>query len=208
MLYKFVYHVFAPLMVMPFLKLFNRFHATGFDQMPTQGAAVVVANHISMWDPVIMFCLIRRRAYFMGKKEIFDVPILGPILRRLYVFPVKRDTVDRAALRKAAQVLEEGDILVIYPEGHRSKTSDMLPFKEGAALFAHRAGVPVVPVFFENTPMIFPRSIGQKVRVACGSPLDLTAFYEKKADSALLKEMSDAFRKSIERLREAATSEK
>ena len=205
MLYRFVYHIFGPLMVMPYLKLFNRIRPSGFDQVPAKGAAVVIANHLSMWDPVLMFCFIRRRAYFMAKKEVLDVPILGAILRRLYVFPVKRDSIDRTALRKASQVLDDGDILVIYPEGHRSKTGEMLPFKEGAALFAHRAKAPVIPVAYTNTSNIFPKAIRQEVRIACGSPIDTAEFYEKKADSTLLGEMTDRFRQSIESLLEAAS---
>ena len=204
MLYKFVYHFFAPFIVLPFLRIFNRIKISGFGSIPANGAAVVIANHISMWDPAIMFCMIRRRAYFMAKSELFEVPLLSAILRRICVFPVKRDGVDRSALKKASQVLEEGHVLVIFPEGTRSRTRELLPFKEGAAYIAHRAEAQVIPVFFDNTPKIFPLGIGQKVRVACGAPIDMAEFRSKKANSALLEEMTAVFRRCIEEMKEAS----
>jgi len=204
MFYKFVYYFIAPVIVMPYLRLFNRIEAVGFDRIPAEGAVVMIANHISMWDPVIMFCLIRRRVNFMAKSELFSIPVLGTMLRLVCVFPVKRDSVDRTALRKASQVLEEGSILVVFPEGQRSRTGELMPFKQGAALFAHRAEAPVIPVMFENTPKIFPMSIRKKVRIVCGSPLDLSEFAGKKADSALLERMTGKFRQSIEGLQAEA----
>lgn len=200
MLYQFVYHVFAPLMVLPFFRLFNRLEVTGLDHVPATGAAVVIANHISSWDAALLYGLIRRKSYFMAKQELFDIPVLGFILARICAFPVKRDTVDRAALRKASQVLDEGNLLVIFPEGHRSKSGELLPFKPGAALFAHRSKAVVVPVLFDNTRNAFPKSIGQKVKIVFGQSLDLTAYYSVKADSALLHEMTETFKQGIARL--------
>ncbi|MCL1849210.1 MAG: 1-acyl-sn-glycerol-3-phosphate acyltransferase [Clostridiales bacterium] len=200
MLYQFVYHIFAPFMVLPFFRLFNRLEVSGVEHIPPSGPAVVIANHISSWDPALLYGLIRRKSYFMAKQELFDRPILGFILKRICAFPVKRETVDRTALRKAAQVLEEGHLLVIFPEGHRSETGEMQAFKQGAALFAHRSKAAVIPVLLENTRNAFPKSIGQKVKVVFGQSLDLTAFYGAKADSALLGEMTDTFKQGILRL--------
>ena len=204
MLYRFMYNFFAPWIIIPYLKLFNRLRTSGFDSIPASGPAVVIANHLSLWDPVLMFCLVKRQVFFMAKEEVFHVPIISSILKRCCVFPVKRNKVDRAALRKAAQVLEEGHVLVVFPEGHRSKSGELLPFKEGAALFAHRAGAPVIPVLFENTAKVFPKSIWQTIHVICGNPLDLHEFEGKKADSALLTEMTDKFKICIQQMQERA----
>jgi len=201
MLYQFVYHIVGPWIVRPFLGLFNRIKLSGFDRIPAEGPAVIIANHKSMWDPVILFCRVRRRIYFIGKAELFDNWFLGFVLPRLGVFPVKRTQLDRSAIRRASEVLDQGYILVIFPEGTRSKTDELLPFKGGAALFAHRAGAPVYPVYFDNTRKIFPHSMGQKVRVACDKPIDLTAFEGKKANAALLEEITDVFRRRIEEIK-------
>ncbi len=205
MLYQFVYHVVAPWIVGPFLKLFNRVEVKGLDCIPAQGPAVIIGNHISLWDPIYLYCLIRRRSYFMAKAELFDIPVIGFLLRRINVFPVKRNSLDRQALKKAAQVLEQGHLLVIFPEGSRSKTGELQPFKQGAALFAHRAGAAVVPVLFENTTKTFPRAIGQKIRIICGDPLDLTEFQGRKSDAALLDDMTDRFRQGIVSLQKEAS---
>lgn len=201
MLYRFIHRIFAPWIVLPLFKLVNRLRVAGLEYIPAEGAAVIIANHISMWDPVILYCLIRRKAYYMAKSELFAIPLLGPFLRRICVFPVKRDRIDRTALRKASQVLEEGHVLTIFPEGHRSKTGEMQPFKQGAALFAHRSEAAVIPVLFENTQKAFPKSIGQKISVTVGPPLDLSAFYGKKSGAALLEEMTNEFRLGIASLK-------
>lgn len=204
MLYQFVYHIVAPWIVGPFLKLFNRVEVSGLERIPAQGPAVIIGNHISLWDPIYLYCLIRRRTYFMAKAELFDIPVIGFLLRRINVFPVKRNSLDRQALKKAAQVLEQGDLLVIFPEGSRSRSGELQPFKQGAALFAHRAEAAVVPVLFENTTKTFPRAIGQKIRIICGEPLDLMEFQGKKSDSALLDSMTEKFQQSIVSLQEEA----
>lgn len=207
MLYRFVFRVFGPLIVFPLMKLFNRIEVGGLDRIPAQGPAVIIANHSSMWDPAILFCLIRRQAYFMAKSELFINPVLGFILRHICVFPVKRDSIDRAALRKASEVLDSGCLLVIFPEGHRSKSGDLLPFKPGAAYFAHRAGVPVIPILLENTMKLFPVSFRPKIRITCGNPIDLSAFEGQKNNSVLLEEMTACFRRDMELLRGPAPDE-
>jgi 1-acyl-sn-glycerol-3-phosphate acyltransferase len=204
MLYWFVYHIVAPWIVGPLLKLFNRVEVTGLERIPTQGPAVIVANHISLWDPIYLYCLVRRRTWFMAKSELFDIPVLGFLLRLINVFPVKRNSLDRQALKKAAQVLGQGDALVIFPEGSRSRTGELQPFKQGAALFAHRSGAAVVPVLFENTTKTFPKAIGQRIRIVCGEPLDFAEFQGRKSDAALLKDMTEKLRQSIVWLQEGA----
>ena len=207
MFYKFVYHFVAPWIVWPFLRIFNRIKISGFERIPASGPAVIIANHRSMWDPVILFCRIRRRVYFIGKAELFDNWFLGFVLPRIGVFPVKRTQLDRSAIRRASEVLEQGHVLAIFPEGTRSKTGELMPFKGGAAFFAHRADAPVYPVYFDNTRKIFPLSIGQKVRVACEEPLDLAEFQEKKANAVVLEEMTAAFRGAIEEIAAAVRQE-
>jgi 1-acyl-sn-glycerol-3-phosphate acyltransferase len=206
MFYRFMYHFFAPWIIMPYVKLFNRLRVSGFENIPASGPAVIIANHMSLWDPVLMFCLIKRRVYFMAKEELFSIPFIGYVLRRCFAFPVKRTAIDRSALKKASQVLNEGHVLVIFPEGHRSKNGDLQPFKEGAALFAHRADAPVIPVLFENTFKIFPKAIWKTTKAICGAPLDLSEFQGKKTDSALLSEMTDRFTASIRQMHEKATA--
>ncbi|MCL2121125.1 MAG: 1-acyl-sn-glycerol-3-phosphate acyltransferase [Clostridiales bacterium] len=201
MFYQFFSRIFAPYIVLSFLRLFNRVKIYGREHIPANGPVVIIANHISSWDPVFLYCLIRRRAYFMAKAELFQIPPLRLLFKHICVFPVARDTVDRKAIRTALKVLEEGHILTIFPEGSRSKTGELMPFKAGASLFAHHTKATVVPVLFENTQKTFPSSIWQKIRITFGKPLDLSMYHDKKANSALFQTMSETFRQSLENLK-------
>ncbi|MDR1192770.1 MAG: 1-acyl-sn-glycerol-3-phosphate acyltransferase [Peptococcaceae bacterium] len=204
MLYQFVYYFLAPCVIGVFLRLFNRVKLIDFDKIPTRGPVILIANHVSMWDPVYLYCFVRRRAYFMAKSELFDIPVIGWLLRRIRAFPVKRNTVDRGALRRASAILAANGFLVVFPEGTRGKGEELLEFKDGAALLAHRDGVAVVPLGISGTARSFPKSLGGRVRILCGSPMPLAEFQGRKASAASLKEMSEVFRQEVTRLRDEA----
>ncbi len=193
----FLNRVVAPFIIFPFLKLFNRLEITGLENIPLTGPAIIIGNHKSMWDPVILYCLIKRGVCFMAKTELFKVPLVGYAISKIGSFPVKRDAVDRNALRMATKVLEKGDLLGIFPEGHRNPDGAMLEFKSGAALFACRAKAMVIPVLFENTYNIFPRTFRPVVRVTIGAPLDLSEYYNQKLRAEILENMTDAFKTAI-----------
>jgi len=197
--------IIAPFIFYPFLKLFNRLEIIGIDNIPETGAVVIVANHISMWDAVILYCAIKRRVCFMAKEELFRVPVIGYAISKIDAFPVKRDTIDRNALRIAARILEEGRILGIFPEGHRSMGGAMREFKNGAALFAHRSKSTVIPVLFENTDKAFPKTFKSKIRMTIGPPIDMSAFYERKANQTLMESMTKSFLTAIKSLAGADT---
>lgn len=115
----------------------------------------------------------------MAKEELYQMPLLGRILPRLHAFPVRRGTVDRAALRRAEELLRAGELVVIFPEGRESETGQLQAFQPGTALLALRAGVPVVPVWIEGTDGVMPygtmlpRWSRRPVRVRFGPPLRL-----------------------------------
>lgn len=200
MFYGFLYYFIGPWVVFPFLRLFNRVKIRHLEQLPMKGPVMLIVNHLSLWDPVYLFCLIRRKLNFMGKSELFDIPVLGWILRHVYVFPVKRNTIDRNALKTAAEALEREEVLVIFPEGTRSRDGRLLPLKEGAALFAYRSDCIVIPVAMSNTPKTFPKGFRQSVTVSFGAPIDLTPYKAMKNRGEALREITAEFTRSLERL--------
>ncbi|MDI3269187.1 MAG: lysophospholipid acyltransferase family protein [Bacillota bacterium] len=114
-----------------------------------QGGCLVVANHFSAWDPPLVGVVFPRTLHYMAKEELFRIPFLGTVLRWVGAFPVRRDGRDRQALRRALRLLEEGQAVVMFPEGTRFKRDqEGRPGKAQpwAALLALKAGVPVVPV--------------------------------------------------------------
>jgi 1-acyl-sn-glycerol-3-phosphate acyltransferase len=115
------------------------------ERVPASGPVILVANHESMIDPWILALATRRPVRYMAKAELFEYPVLRTIMRAFGTFPVERGTGDHAALGRAATLLEEGEILGIFPQGtslpHRNR-----PWHRGAARIALATGATVVPV--------------------------------------------------------------
>jgi 1-acyl-sn-glycerol-3-phosphate acyltransferase len=119
---------------------------TGADRVPRRGPVLLCGNHRSGWDPILVGALVRRRAWYIAKEELFRYPLLAPILRLLGAFPVRRHAADRLALRRSLEVLERQGALVLFPEGTRSRTGQLGKGAPGAALLALRTGAVVVPI--------------------------------------------------------------
>ena len=139
------------LIVRMLLLLLTRCQVRGKKNIPTQGPQLVVANHLSLADPPLLNISLERQVIFMAKEKLFRFRVLGYFMRGLGTFPVHRGRPDRKALRQAEQVLTQGLILVVFPEGMRSrKASLQRPFL-GPALITLRCGVPVLPVGITGT---------------------------------------------------------
>lgn len=140
--------------------------------IPKTGGAIIAANHLSNWDPMLISCFIKRPVGYMAKQELFDVPIFGKALLKLHSFPVQRGTGDRQAIRTAITKLKAGECLGVFPEGHRSKTGNLQEGANGVALLAAKAGVPVIPTAVINTNRIFKKgSFFPNIQVFYGKPI-------------------------------------
>ena len=111
----------------------------GAENVPKTGGAIIASNHVTMGDPVPVALAIRRPIHFMAKAELFESSIMGWFFRSLHAFPVKRGLADREAIRKALEVVNEGHLLGIFPEGTRNPNAEeLLPLQGGTALIAVR----------------------------------------------------------------------
>ena len=128
----------------------------GVENVPPDGACLITPNHASYADPIWITIPIRRRIYYMAWDKPFRIPVLGILMRIFGAFPVSLEAVDPAAQRAAREVLRTGRALVIFPEGGRTRTGKLMPFKMGAFRFALTYGVPVVPVSIKGTEKIWP----------------------------------------------------
>ena len=151
-----------------YLTIVRRLEITGLENIPAGGGVVLVSNHISYWDPVVIGCSIpmSRNVYFMAKHELFTIPLMGPLIKKLGAFPVKRGGADRSAIRTALSHLENGRMVGIFPEGTRNKGDDMMDPHLGAAMLSTRAGVPVLPVAVMGT-----RGYFGKIFMVFGEPM-------------------------------------
>lgn len=135
--------------VRPFLFYKVRPKVIGWENVPrNQGNFIVASNHISMVDPPLLAHALAYPIAFMAKRELFNAQWKAAIYRSLGTFALDRDNPDSATLKTALNVLKSpaGWALGIFPEGTRSTTGEILPFKKGLGSMAHKTGVPVVPV--------------------------------------------------------------
>jgi 1-acyl-sn-glycerol-3-phosphate acyltransferase len=152
------------------------------DQIPRTGPVIVAANHSSNLDvPVLGSSLmpkLGRRLQWLGKKELFDWPIIGWIARNGGVHAVDRGAADVEAFRIATRILEEGHALFVFPEGTRSHDGTLGQGRDGVAVLALRTGAPIVPVGLSGSYERWPRGQrlprpGGRVTARVGSPFRL-----------------------------------
>jgi 1-acyl-sn-glycerol-3-phosphate acyltransferase len=161
----------------------SRVRVEGLEHVPLEGALIVVANHNSNVDPPLMGGwlgpALGRRPRFMAKEQLFR-GIIGWFLRAQGVIPVRAGGSDVEAYRVARGLLESGEVLVIFPEGTRSKNGILGSAKPGVSLLATRHGIPVLPVGISGTDRFLRRGerlprLGARVSIRFGPPFQLVA---------------------------------
>ncbi len=124
----------------------------GLERVPREGGFILVANHISWMDPPWIEFALGRAIRYMAKQEVFEAPVLGFLLRAIGCFPVRRGEADRRALVLALRVLEAGQPLGFFPEGHRSDDGTLIRAHSGVAFLALRSNARLLPVAVSGTP--------------------------------------------------------
>ena len=130
----------------PLLRLLIGFRIEGLENVPKTGPVIVAGNHLHNADPVLLEIAIPRPLHFMAKKELFGIPVISWIIRRVGTFPVDRGKADRSAIRNADGRLRQGIAIGMFPEGTRSVTRSLKAALPGAAMLAQLTGAPVLPV--------------------------------------------------------------
>lgn len=134
-----------------------KFH--GVENIPDNGACIITPNHVTYFDPIWITIPVRRRVYYMAWDKPFRIPVLGLMMRMFGAFPVNLDiAADASAQREAIELLRQGRALVMFPEGGRTRTGKLMPFKMGAFRMALAHGVPIVPVSIRGGDEIWPPS--------------------------------------------------
>lgn len=149
-----LYHLFKWIVVSPMLHSYFRGRIYGAEQVPASGRLIVVANHASDFDPVILSNCVQRPVSYMAKEELFQVPVLRRAIRLYGAYPVKRGTADRSAIRAALAQLEAGWAVGLFPQGTRTADGRIPEPKLGAALLAAKSQSPLLPVSLWGTEAI------------------------------------------------------
>lgn len=163
------FYDFAKSIVSGIVRTAFRIRVVGRENVPRGGGLLVVANHVSNFDPPILGVALPRPVSYMAKKELFALPVLGPILPRVNAFPVDREAGGTAALRASLRMLKEGRCVGMFPEGGRNVHGDKQE-KGGAAFLARASGVPVVPAAIVGTRGLRPL---RRVTIVFGEPFHI-----------------------------------
>jgi len=178
-------------------RLLWRYRATGAEHIPRTGPVIVAGNHVSYLDPVALGIGVPRGLTYLAKKELFAVPLLGPIIRACGAYPLDREAGGAAGLRAALRVLKDGKCIGIFPEGGRNRDGTAVE-KGGAALLAALSGAPVVPAAIVGTRNA--KRLG-RIQVAFGEPL--TIVRNRKADGDDLEKWTVEIMRRIRALEES-----
>jgi 1-acyl-sn-glycerol-3-phosphate acyltransferase len=149
------------------------------DQIPSEGPIILAANHASNLDAIVigswLIPRLGRRIHWLGKKELFAWPLVGWAAANGGVHPVDRGRADVEAFRLAQRILDEGNILFVFPEGTRSPDGALQAGQEGVAVLAIRTGAPIVPIAISGSNRVWPKGQrlphpGGRVTVRIGPP--------------------------------------
>jgi 1-acyl-sn-glycerol-3-phosphate acyltransferase len=148
------------------------------------GPVIIAANHASSADPPLIGAFLNGRLdrplNWLGKRELLEIPIIGWGMRQAAIHPVDRRAADVEAFRTAMRILEGGNILVVFPEGTRSRSGALQEARDGAAVLALRSGSTILPVGIADTDRFWPRGTmfprpGRHVTIRFGKPFDVGA---------------------------------
>lgn len=152
----------------------------GKENIPKEGV-IIASNHISYLDPPIIGSLTPRRSNFMAKKGLFDVPIFSWIIK-FAAFPVDRDKPRPSTIKEAVNRIRNGHIVVVFPEGQRNDTSELLEPKPGIGMVAVMSRAPIVPAYITGADKALPPGARwlkrAKIKVVFGKPIYYTSTEE------------------------------
>ena len=189
-------YTFCRWLAVPLFGGLYRCRVKGAGNLPQEGAVIVIINHKAAVDPVIVGMICDRPLRFMAKKELFRNAALRKLIVTLGAFPIDRGAGGRAALTTSLEILAEGGVLLMFPEGHRRPDDAVHEFLPGVGMLALRSGAPVVPLAMDGTQRMMAggRPGLPALRALMGPPLDL---------GDLTARNSKAYQEAARRMRDA-----
>ena len=144
-----------------------------------RGGAIIAANHYDFADPLVLFITFwYRRVFFLAGELVMDGSLKSKLLAGLGAIKIDRNIADMEAIRRSVELLKEGHVLGVFPQGQLTKTQEVSTIKQGAVLMALQAGVPIIPMYIEPQPKWYR---GRDVVI--GEPIDPKALCTKKIPS-------------------------
>lgn len=158
-----------------FLPLWLRYRARGVEKLPAEGGGLLLINHQSTLDPILVGLPLRRPVTFLARDSLFRIPGLRSIIRNLYGIPISRESTSTATIRQVVERMRHGFLVGVFPEGTRTRDGTVGPLKPGFVALVRRGKVPVYPVGIAGAVEALPRDgwwiRPVRVRIVFGDPL-------------------------------------
>ncbi|MCM8777584.1 MAG: 1-acyl-sn-glycerol-3-phosphate acyltransferase [Candidatus Omnitrophica bacterium] len=161
-------------------KLFFCLEVKGKENIKDIGKSCIIAsNHQSYLDPLILGIVFPRKLRYFSKRDMFSIPILSFLIRHLGAIPIDRDEMSSMTMRQGIKIIREGNWLVIFPEGTRSRTMELLEPKEGIGFLHYKTGAPVIPVYISGAGKALPVDAKciriTKIKVYIGKKIEINS---------------------------------
>lgn len=174
-----------------------RYQASGIENVPREGPALLLINHQSYLDPILVGLPLDRPVSMVARKNLYQIPLFGRLLKGLYGLEIDRDSPGTAVIREIVRRLDHGFLIAIFPEGTRSSGTQLGPIKPGFVSILRRANVPIIPVGIAGADRALPRGASfprpTKIRVTFGEPIpesDVAPLKARGKEDELLKLVS------------------
>ena len=195
------FYRFSQAVLSPPIRGAFRVTAEGREHVPKSGGVILASNHLSYIDHYVTGAVLDRQVFFISKAQHFDVPVQRWLFKQWGVIPLKRGEGDNEAMARSLQILQEGKLFGIYPEGTRSTDGKLHRGRTGVARLALQARVPVIPVGMIGTDKILPKGKNvpklKKVSVHIGAPMHFEQFYGMENDRKVTREITDRIMHAI-----------
>ncbi len=203
--YKMLYRL-VQLTIKIVLKISGTLKVYGRENIPEKGGVIVACNHISYLDPPLVGAVLPRVATFMARAGLFEVPVLGWMISRA-AFPVDRENPRPSSIKDAVARLKKGELIVLFPEGKRSETGELLEARRGVEVIARRSKAVIVPTYISGSNRALPFHAKwikkADISVVFGKPIyyNFTPENSLKGDSQLQHSIGSTIMKAIGELK-------
>ena len=183
------------LILTPFVHAVARLEVVGKENLPKSGPFILVANHQSFLDPIIVQVMCRRPVHTLAKSTQFTGKIMAWVMPRSNGIPTRRYRIEPQAVRVVLRLLAEGEAVGVYPEGERSWDGQLQPFRRGTIRLLLKAGVPIIPCGVVGSYDVWPRWSKtvrrRRVRVEFGKAIQWPAMNRREERNAFLQEATE-----------------
>ncbi|MBV9009001.1 MAG: 1-acyl-sn-glycerol-3-phosphate acyltransferase [Verrucomicrobia bacterium] len=186
-------------------KFLFHYRALHRERMIQSGPVILAANHQSYLDPPLLGIASDRAIYFLARKTLMDIPVLGWLLPRINVIPVNQEGADRSALKALVRILRAGEAVLVFPEGARTLDGNLQPAQPGLGFVIAKTRAPVVPMRIFGSHEAWPRGSNRirlhPITVVVGEPIRFTEAELAGADKIVYARLSQRVMEEIARLK-------